>query len=53
MRAPSAWFCDKPILDTDKFLGMSYCIIAVNVYDVVVSTKFAYHIVTVRSLEEI
>ena len=36
-----------------NILGMSYCIIAVNTYDMSVSTRLINQIVTVRSLEEI
>ena len=53
VRAPLLGFTISLSKILPKILGMSYCIIAVNAYDMFVSTRLINHIVTVRSLEEI
>ena len=53
VRAPLLGFTISLSRTLPRILGMSYCIVAVHAYDMVVSTRLINHIVTVRSLEEI
>ena len=49
VRAPLFVFTISLSKTLPKILGMSYCIIAVDAYNMVFSTRLVDHIVTVRS----